>query len=91
MRGARLAPMTELCSRYRQAGKRTAAALVERFLTPIDARDGRPVGMLVGSCFNKRRDSRAQDSETNAETIFGNYYLFEALNILDTTIEATSI
>jgi unsaturated chondroitin disaccharide hydrolase len=88
---AQMAPTTELCARYRKAGERTAAALVERFLTPIDEGDSRPEGMLVGSCFNKRRDSRAQDSATNAETIFGAYYLFEALNVLDTTIEATSI
>jgi unsaturated chondroitin disaccharide hydrolase len=47
--------------------------------------------MLVGACFNKRRDACAQDSATNAETIFGSYYLFEALNVLDGTIEATRV
>jgi unsaturated chondroitin disaccharide hydrolase len=88
---ARLAPTTELCAKYQEAAERTTAALVERFLTPIDESDSRPEGMLVGSCFNKRRDARAQDSATNAETIFGAYYLFEALNVLDATIETARI
>jgi unsaturated chondroitin disaccharide hydrolase len=47
--------------------------------------------MLVGACFNKRRDARAQDSATSAETIFGSYYLFESLNVLDGLIEADRI
>lgn len=88
---AELAPSADLRARYRSAGERTAAALVDGFLTPIDRNDGRPEGMLVGACFNKRRDARAQDSAANAETIFGSYYLFEALNVLDETIEATRI
>ena len=47
--------------------------------------------MLVGACFNKRRDARSQDSATSAETIFGSYYLFEALNVLGGTISANDI
>jgi unsaturated chondroitin disaccharide hydrolase len=86
-----LAPSGALRRKYREAGERTAAALVEKFLTPIGGNDHRPEGMLVGACFNKRRDARAQDSATNAETIFGSYYLFESLNVLDGLVEASSI
>jgi unsaturated chondroitin disaccharide hydrolase len=46
--------------------------------------------MLVGACFNKRRDARAQDSATDAETIFGSYYLFEVLNVLEGTFRHVS-
>lgn len=88
---AQLAPSADLRARYRDAAERTAAALVDRFLTPVDRDDRRPEGMLIGGCFNKRRDARARDSATNAETIFGSYYLFEALNVLDGTIEATRV
>lgn len=88
---SQLTPSTDLRAKYRSAGERTAAALVDRFLTPVGEGDVRPEGMLVGACFNKRRDARAQDLATNAETIFGSYYLFEALNVLDATIEANLI
>lgn len=88
---AELAPSVELRAQYRSAAEQTATALVDGFLTPVDRNDDRPEGMLVGGCFNKRRDARAQDSAANAETIFGSYYLFEALNVLDGTIEATRI
>ena len=86
-----LAPSAELRAKYRAAGERTAAALTERFLTPVGPAESRPAGMLVGACFNKRRDARARDSATNAETIFGSYYLFESLNVLDGLIAADSI
>src|SRR5882724_5436808 len=88
---ALLIPSADLRAKYRSAGEQMAAALAERFLTPVGRNDGRPEGMLVGACFNKRGDARAQDSVTNAETIFGSYYLFEALNVLDGTIEATCV
>jgi unsaturated chondroitin disaccharide hydrolase len=86
-----LAPSADLRAKYRSAGERTAAALVDRFLTPVGENDHRPDGILVGACFNKRRDARAQDSATNAETIFGSYYLFEALNVLEGTLEPARI
>ena len=47
--------------------------------------------MLIGACFNKRRDARSQDSATNVETIFGSYYVFEALNVVRGTISANDI
>jgi len=86
-----LAPSAELRAGYRDAGERTVRALVGHYLTPINNSESRPEGMLVGACFNKRRDARSQDSATNAETIFGSYYLFEALNILGGTISANDI
>jgi unsaturated chondroitin disaccharide hydrolase len=86
-----IAPSEELRARYRSAGERTAAALIDGYLTPVDSHESRPRGMLVGACFNKRRDARAQDSATSAETIFGSYYLFESLNVLDGLVEADKI
>jgi unsaturated chondroitin disaccharide hydrolase len=87
----RLAPTAELRARYRDAGERTAVALIDGYLTPVGENEVRPQGMLVGACFNKRRDARARDSATNAETIFGSYYLLESLNVLDGLIEAEKI
>lgn len=87
----RIAPSAELRAKYREAGELTALALIDGFLTPVGANETRPKGMLVGACFNKRRDSRARDSATKAETIFGSYYLFESLNVLDGLIEAEKI
>jgi unsaturated chondroitin disaccharide hydrolase len=87
----RLAPSEELRAKYRKAGEQTAAALVDGYLTPVGGHESRPRGMLVGACFNKRRDARAQDSATSAETIFGSYYLFESLNVLDGLVEADKI
>jgi unsaturated chondroitin disaccharide hydrolase len=86
-----IAPSPELRAKYRQAGERTAGALVDGYLTPVGPGETRPQGMLVGACFNKRRDARARDSATNAETIFGSYYLFESLNVLDGLIMADQI
>jgi unsaturated chondroitin disaccharide hydrolase len=86
-----LAPSAELRSRYRDAGERTVKALVDHYLTPVKGGESRPSGMLVGACFNKRRDARSQDSATNAETIFGSYYLFESLNVLGGTVSANQI
>jgi unsaturated chondroitin disaccharide hydrolase len=87
----KIAPSGELRAKYRSAGERTAAALVDGYLTPVGDHESRPRGMLVGACFNKRRDARARDSATSAETIFGSYYLFESLNVLDGLVEADKI
>ena len=87
----RIAPSDELRAKYWNAGERTAAALVEGYLTPVGDKESRPQGMLVGACFNKRRDARARDSASSAETIFGSYYLLESLNVLDGLIEAEKI
>lgn len=77
-----IAPTDSKRRQYRSAGERTALALVERYLTPVHKNDSRPAGMLVEGCFNKRGDLRAEDYVSNAELIFGSYYLFEALHLL---------
>lgn len=86
---AELAPTTDDRKRYRDAAERTARALVAGYLTPTASDDGRLPGMLIGGCFNKRRDSRPQDYVTNAELIFGSYFLFESLQVLGDVMDAT--
>jgi unsaturated chondroitin disaccharide hydrolase len=94
LRLAELAPGDADRRRYREAGTASARTLVDRYLTR-QAADGaggsRPAGMLTGGCFNKRADARARDSVENAELIFGSYYLFECLQILDGVIGATEL
>ncbi len=64
---------------YRLFAEETAAALVERCLTPVGANDRRAPGMLTNACFNKRPDARPHDAGTNCEFIVGDYYFFESL------------
>jgi unsaturated chondroitin disaccharide hydrolase len=86
-----LAPRAEDRQRYQKAAEDTAAALLRGYLTPTSADDTRPRGMLVGGCFNKRADSRPQDSALNAELIFGSYFLFESLQVLLGNLNPTEI
>lgn len=86
-----LAPGEAERTRYRDAAERTAKALTAGYVTPTTSGDTRPQGMLVGGCFNKRPDARTRDSTTNAELIFGSYFLFEALQILGGVIGATEL
>lgn len=78
-------------ARYRDAAERTARALVAEYLTPTEAGDARPRGMLIGGCFNKRPDSRPHDVTLNAELIFGSYFLFECLLALAGVVEPDEI
>ena len=66
-------------ARYRAGAEATAAALVERYLTPTHAGDRRVPGILTEACFNKRADARPQDSAGRCEFIVGSYYLLESL------------
>lgn len=86
-----LAPQQADRARYRDAAERTANALVSGYVTPTGPNEKRPRGMLVGGCFNKRPDSRPRDSATNAELIFGSYFMFESLQILSGAIDAVEI
>lgn len=52
-------------------------ALVAR-LTPVDAEDSRPPGMLLDGCFN--RPARVAD---DAELLWGDFYLLSALHCLE--------
>ncbi len=91
LRLAELAPTADQRARYRDAAERTVRALVAAYLTPTSSADTRTRGMLVGGCFNKRRDSRRHDAALNAELIFGSYFLFESLQVLCGVINATDI
>jgi unsaturated chondroitin disaccharide hydrolase len=88
---SKLAPKQADRARYRDAAERTADALICGYVTPNGPNDTRPRGMLIGGCFNKRPDARPRDSVTNAELIFGSYFLFEALQILTGAIEETKL
>ncbi|UVO35864.1 glycoside hydrolase family 88 protein [Bradyrhizobium arachidis] len=77
--------------KYRDAAEKAATALVRGFLTPVRPEDRRPAGMLVEGCFNKREDSRREDFISNAELIFGSYYLFEALLILSGRLQPSDV
>lgn len=78
-------------ARYRDFAERTTAALVNRFLTPVDSADTRPEGMLTGGCFTRKSTVRAQDAAEDAELIFGSYFLFEALAVLTGDLAAGRI
>jgi unsaturated chondroitin disaccharide hydrolase len=88
---ARLAPQPAQRTRFRKAAERTGNALVSRFVTPTAATDNRPRGMLIGGCLNTRPDSRPRDSVTNAELIFGSYFLFESLLVLMGHVDALEV
>jgi unsaturated chondroitin disaccharide hydrolase len=94
LRLAELAPEEADRKRYRQAAELSARTLVEQYVTRKEATGphaARPAGMLIGGCFNKRADARPRDQVTNAELIFGSYYLFECLQILSGTIGANEL
>jgi len=76
---SRVAPAAEARTRYGQAAEATALAIVDRYLTPTNAGDGRVPGMLIEACFNKRTDARPQDRANRCEFIVGSYYLLESL------------
>ena len=76
---------------YRAFAGETAAALVQRHLTPTGAGDRRVPGMLTNACFNKRADARPQDAGTNCEFIVGDYYFFESLLTLAGLVDPTRL
>lgn len=77
--------------RYEAGALRAVESLVSLHVTPVNEHDARPVGMLVDGCFTKRPDARAQDAVTNAELIFGDYFLLECLAVLSGRIGATDV
>ena len=52
-------------------------ALVKDYLTPIGPADGRTLGILTGGCYNHRTGLATEN-----EVIWGDYYLFECLQVL---------
>jgi unsaturated chondroitin disaccharide hydrolase len=75
-----------LKSRYRDAARETVRALVEGYLTPTEPDDPRVPGMLTEGCYNKHIELA-----TKNELIWGDYYLFEALQVLDGKVTAREI
>jgi len=75
-----------LKARYRDAARETARALVEGYLTPVGSDDPRVPGILIEGCYNKHISLA-----TKNELIWGDYYLFEALQVLAEKIEATEV
>lgn len=65
-------------ARYREAAEATARALVERHL--------RKDGMLADGCYNTRINLA-----TRHELIWGSYFLYEALHVLDGALEPLQV
>lgn len=72
--------------RFRQVAEQTAASLTRGYLTPTADEDTRPRGMLTQGCYNHRIGLA-----TNSELIWGSYFLYESLHVLDGQIEADLI
>lgn len=69
--------------KYQRAAERAVDTLVSRYLTrEYDGGTGERRGMLTGGCFNNRPDARSSDRVTDAELIFGSYFLLECLSLL---------
>jgi unsaturated chondroitin disaccharide hydrolase len=73
-------------ARYRTAAEQTAETLVRKYLTPVTERDKRPPGILTEGCFNGRTGQA-----TNNELIWGDYFLFEALLVLNGILDPLAI
>lgn len=72
---------------YRDFAERTVNALTSGFLTPTNELDRRPQGILTGGCFTHRATARSSDAGAdNVELIFGSYFLFESLAVLEGTL-----
>ncbi len=72
-----LAPSEESRQRYREEAEATARALVEDYLTPTSPEDDRTRGILTRGCYNYRTGLATEN-----ELIWGDYYLFESLQVL---------
>jgi unsaturated chondroitin disaccharide hydrolase len=73
-------------ARYRTAAERTAEALVRKYLTPVTERDERIRGILTEGCFNGRTGQA-----TNNELVWGDYFLFEGLLVLNEILDPLAI
>jgi unsaturated chondroitin disaccharide hydrolase len=76
----------DLSFRYRDAAQETVRTLIEGYLTPTSPNDSRPPGILTEGCYNKHIYLA-----TRNELIWGDYYLFEALQVLAGNIKATGV
>jgi unsaturated chondroitin disaccharide hydrolase len=73
-------------ARYRTAAEQTAETLVRKYLTPVTERDERIPGILTEGCFNGRTGQA-----TNNELIWGDYFLFEGLLVLNEILDPLAI
>ena len=81
-----LIPDQSLKSRYRDAAQETARVLVDSYVTPASPGDSRVAGILTEGCYNKHINLA-----TRNELIWGDYYLFEALQVLAGRIAAIGV
>lgn len=81
-----LASTGEARRRYLEAAEATARALVEDYLTPTGPEDTRMLSILTQGCYNYRIGLA-----TKNELIWGDYYLFEALQALAGNLDPASI
>lgn len=72
-----LVPGEEDRRRYWEEAQATVRTLVEDYTTPMTPQDGRTPGILTGGCYNHRTGLA-----TDNELIWGDYYLFESLQVL---------
>jgi unsaturated chondroitin disaccharide hydrolase len=81
-----LAPSGETRRRYREVAEATVRALVEDYLTPTRPGDRRTPGILTGGCYNHRTGLATEN-----ELIWGDYYLFESLQVLAGNLDPVAI
>jgi unsaturated chondroitin disaccharide hydrolase len=81
-----LAPSEERRRRYREEAEATAQVLVENYLTPTSQKDVRMPGVLTQGCYNYRTGLATEN-----ELIWGDYYLFESLQVLAGNLEPAVI
>ena len=83
---AQLVQDSDRRSRYGEAAAATVRALVGGYLTPTRPDDRRHPGILIEGCYH-----RHLALATRNELIWGDYYLFEALQILRGSLSALEI
>lgn len=81
LRLAHAHPDRSKATHYRDFAERTVRALCAQ-VTPTDQHDTRPTGILTRGCFDKTREEA-----TDAELIWGDYFLLEALRVLSGALD----
>ena len=81
-----LAPTENDRQRYRQEAEATVRTLAESYLTPTGLDDHRKPGILTGGCYNQR-----VGLATDNELVWGDYYLFESLQVLAGDLDPAAI
>jgi unsaturated chondroitin disaccharide hydrolase len=81
-----LAPSEESRRRYREEAEATVRTLVEHYLTPTKPEDSRIPGILTQGCYNHRTGLATEN-----ELIWGDYYLFESLQVLAGNLDPAAI